>query len=356
VTVHDDLLFILNSWDQGNIYGYRIRSGDADDGSDFALIPLPNSKRILNSFPFGEPRLAINTQFGFPGLTAHEASSQVGLSPDGGWLVVVNKGADPNVGPSHEGSILVYSVDPKSGLPSIDPVHNTSTAGNIRPFSFIWLELAGETIMLLTEADGPSASSYRFSSRTGALTPISENVGNGNRLGLCWNAYHPRSDVMFGTNAPDSSISSYRVNRRGELVLLESVAFSYGDKFTAFPFDVTIVGDFLYTVQAGTGSVAAFQINPRDGSLALATELIAFDAASADLIQNNGLIGLFGGTAGGLAAMRLSTSVEGPISDNNSSSTSRSSSRTKHRKMLPRAAAAAGFHIFIASFAFWLYM
>ena len=356
VTVHDDLLFILNSWGQGNIYGYRIRSGEADGGSDFALIPLPNSKRIIHSFPFDEPRLAINTQFGFPGLTAHESSSQVGFSPDGGWLVVVNKGADPNVGPSHEGDILVYSVDPKSGLPSIDPVHNTSTAGNIRPFSFVWLELDGEDIMLLTESDGPSASSYRFSSRTGALTPISENVGNGNRVGLCWNAYHPQSGVMFGTNAPDSTVSSYRVGRRGELVLLESVAFSYGDKFTAFPFDVSIVGDFLFTVQAGSGSVAAFQINPSNGSLALVNELIAFDGASADLIQNNGLVGLFGGTAGGLAAMRLPTSaeVEAPSSDSSTSSTGTSSSRTKHRKMLPRAAV-AGFQILIiVCFAFWL--
>lgn len=302
LTIHGDLLYILNAWVQGNIFGYRIRS--KNDG-DFHLVPLTKSTRVVNAFPPDEPRFAISTEFGFPGLTAHESSSQVGFSPDGGWLIVVNKGADPNVGPSHEGNILVYKVDSKSGLPSIDPVHNTSTSGNIRPFSFIWLALEDDAIMVLTEADGPSASSYRFDSQDGSLSPITENVGNGNRVGLCWNVYHQESGAMFGTNAPDSTMSSYRVGPRGELTLLDSMAFSYGDKFTAFPFDAAIIGDFLYTVQAGSGSLAMFRIDPLDGSVTLIEEVVAFDAATSDLTENDGLIGLFGGTAGGIAAATL---------------------------------------------------
>ena len=54
-----------------------------------------------------------------------------------------------------------------------------------------------------------------------------------------------------------------------------------------------------------SGSLAMFRIDPLDGSVTLIEEVVAFDAATSDLTENDGLIGLFGGTAGGIAAATL---------------------------------------------------
>ena len=295
LAAHNDLVYVLNSWDQGSLVGYTM---DPDNGK---LTPIDNSTRIVNAYPWNEPRFAINTEFGNPGLTAHEAPSQVGFSPDGNWLISVNKGSD--FSPLHEGNMLVYRVDKGTGLLSTEPVHNYTSSGNIRPFSFVWTKREGHDVMIRTEADGISSTSYRFESSTGALIPITEHLSNGEFLGLCWNVLDEKTNVMWGTNAPNGTVSSYRVLPDGSLELQDSVAHNYGP--LSFPFDVAVEGEFFYSVQAGSGSVAAFEINQVDGTITLVDEIFSMNKGTPSFNDAGGLIGLIGGTAGGLIAMEL---------------------------------------------------
>lgn len=296
LAAYDDIVYVLNTWDQGSIVGYKLNDADG------VLTPIYNSKRILNAYPWDEPRFGINTQFGNPGLTAHESPSQVGFTPDGKYLIVFNKGSDHS--PHHEGNILTYEVDHDTGLTSVEPVHNVSTSGNIRPFSFTWTKRDGKDVMLRTEADGVSSSSYAYNPEDGSLTPLTEHVSNGGRIGLCWNANHEEYGVMYGTNAPNSSISSYHIMEDGSLELFESQAFQFGP--LAFPFDVAVEGNYLYTIQAGSGSMATFQVEP-DGTLSLLRESFIMNPSAPAFDPNGGLLGLRGGTGGGIITVPLAS-------------------------------------------------
>src|SRR3989441_3746223 len=128
LTVHDNVLYVLNAGGEGNISGF-------DVGADGALTPIPGSTRALSGTAVGP--------------------AEVAFTPDGARLVVTEKATS---------RIDVYLVGP-DGIAS--PAVTTASAGGT-PFGFAFGH-RGE--LFVSEAAG-SASSYVIDGN-GGLTPAS---------------------------------------------------------------------------------------------------------------------------------------------------------------------------------------
>jgi 6-phosphogluconolactonase (cycloisomerase 2 family) len=260
VAQHDDLVYVLNSADQGSITGFRLtRSGK--------LIPIPGSTR----------ELAANQQRFAPDPLYNP--TQVSFTPDGSRLVVsIKDGPDPALAPGTEatgpGRILTFAVD-RFGRPS--KAFARTDFGHRGPFGFSFDRrgnlLVGEFVGGPVEdvngakAITGAAGSYRIN-RDGTLTPITPGVPN-HQLDTCWLVNNGR--YAFGANYSSGTVSSYRIGTDGALTLLDPVAGTTehpGNVQGSTPLDsrVSPDGRFLYVVLPGSGKVAGWQIRD-DGSL-----------------------------------------------------------------------------------------
>jgi 6-phosphogluconolactonase len=250
LTIHGDLLYVLNAGGEGNITGFTIDPGGH-------LSPLAGSTRSLNAGGTNPPFFL-------------ESPAQVGFNPLGNMLVVTVKG----IHPVHQ--IHVFGVD-RNGLPSVRPV--TTTSNTTLSFGFVF---AGLNHLLVAEPFGNSlgpdgqgndipppvpmegaVTSYKIK-HDGELVPISTSVLN-KQTATCWIAVTTDRRFAYTTNNVSNSISSYKVDPRGRLVLINEIAAVTG---TA-PVDLAITSDssYLYNVNTADGTLGMYRINRVDGSL-----------------------------------------------------------------------------------------
>ena len=108
-------------------------------------------------------------------------------------------------------------------------------------------------------------SSYEVAD-DGDLQIISASVPT-HQTAACWVVLSRTERFAYTANTPDDSFSSFFVHRDGSLELRESQAASLptgsGPVDMAFSHD----GRFLYSLNAGNGTVGAFWANPFSGSL-----------------------------------------------------------------------------------------
>ena len=242
LTVHQNLLYVLNAGNDGNITGFTF------DNTGH-LTPLAGSTRSLNAGGTNPPNFL-------------NSPAEVGFNPAGDKLVVTVKGAL-----THEPKIHVFTID-GNGLPSAQPVTHATNV----PFGFVFDDLNN---LIVAEPFGPgfpppgppnsfgAASSYRIGSN-GSLTPISTSVSNG-QLATCWIAITTNTRFAYTTNNGTDTISSYKVGSDGSLSLISQIAAETGHA----PVDLAITpnNQYLYNVNAGSGTVSMFKINQSDGSL-----------------------------------------------------------------------------------------
>jgi len=226
LTVRDELLYVLNAGGEGNIAGFTV-------GENGELAPLPGSTRALS------------------GKAADPA--QIELSPDAGHLVVTEKATN---------QIDVYSIG-KDGLAEGPMVHASSGQ---TPFGFAFRR---DGLLVVSEAFGAAkgasaVSSYQLSD-DGALEPVSGSVPD-EQSAACWVVIAGSGRVAFTSNTGSGSVSSYRIDRGGRLVLLDPIA---GDTGTgSSPTDMALAqrSRFLYVLDSGTAVISAFRVR-RDGAL-----------------------------------------------------------------------------------------
>jgi 6-phosphogluconolactonase (cycloisomerase 2 family) len=129
--------------------------------------------------------------------------------------------------------------------------------------------------MLVTEPFGsattiPTGGAGALSSFTvseaGEAVSISSHVGDGGTA-ACWIALEPStSQYAYVSNNLSGSISSYSVGTDGSVTLLAATA-----AIASGPNDFATAQEagtsFLYVLEAGNGTIGAFQINLSDGSL-----------------------------------------------------------------------------------------
>lgn len=226
LTVYWNLLYVLNSGNDGNITGFTV-------GPDGHLTPIPGSTRSLDAGGVNPPLFI-------------DSPAQVAFSAQGNELVVTIKSTR---------SILVFPVD-KAGLPSTQPIVNTSVGA--LPFG-IAFDPQGH--MLVAEPGSQAVSSYEINA-DGTLEVITGSEPNG-QAATCWIVTDGR--FAYTTNNGADTISAYRVGPDGSLTLVDAAAGLTG----GHPVDLAMSRDgrFLYNVNAGSGTLSMFAVDPGDGSL-----------------------------------------------------------------------------------------
>ncbi len=238
VTVHDDLLYVLNAGalpggmgGVANITGFTL-------GSRGELTPLPGSAQPLSGNPVA-------------------GAAQVQFDPKGGLLLVTERNA--NV-------IDTYVVDRQTGLAS-GPMPNANSG--VAPFGFAFTDrgAAGQVIVAQGFQAGPGqggATSYIVTDE-GALQTVSSDVRDG-QDDTCWVVITNDKQYAYVSNFFSDTVSSYRVGSDASLTLLNPVAGQVDPGGRANDEALSIDSRFLYVRNFTTGNISAFQANT-DGSL-----------------------------------------------------------------------------------------
>lgn len=228
LTVHNDLLYVLNAGGSGNISGFRV-------GAHGALTPLAGSTRPLSGSAVGP--------------------AQVQFSPDGDLLIVTEKNTN---------LIDSYRVA-QNGLatgPTAQP-----SAGST-PFGFAF---AKRNRLIVSEAFGGAAgagavSSYRVSDK-GTLKPASASAPD-HQTAPCWVAVTENGRYAYTTNTGSDSISGYEVAQDGSLSLLNANGVTGALSAGSHPIDMGFSREsrYLYVLNSGNGTIAGFRVRS-NGSL-----------------------------------------------------------------------------------------
>ena len=229
VTVHDDLVYVLNAGGTGNISGLRL----AADGS---LSPIASSTRGLS--------------------TASAGPAEVRFDATGAWLVVTEKNTN-KIDTWHVGA---------NGLATGRVVNASS---GITPFGFTF---TNQGILAVSEAFGGAVNASATSTYTinadGTLHVISASVPT-TETSACWAVATNNGRFVFVTNATSGSVSGYSV-RQGQAELLKADGKSAVTG--AAPTDEAISqnSQFLYTLNGGSHTISSFGVSQATGELTAA--------------------------------------------------------------------------------------
>jgi 6-phosphogluconolactonase (cycloisomerase 2 family) len=257
IALDQDLLYVLSSGGEGSITGFAVNPAGR-------LHRIPGSTRSLNAGGTNPPSFI-------------KSPAQVSFDPSGHFLVVTLK---------ERNLIDLFAVD-KNGIPSASPVENPSSGST--PFGF-GFDARGH--LIVAEPFGPATpgvggsgavSSYSIK-EDGTLTPISATVENG-QTATCWIVLGPRGRFAYATNNVSNTITGYRIGFNGKLTLLDPDGVTAEDLDRPVDMGVTTDGHYLYTLNAGGGTVAAYQINRFTGALTFLGEVggLPEDAGAAGL-------------------------------------------------------------------------
>ena len=222
LTLHGDLLYVLNEGGTPNITGFDV----SEDGT---LTQLAGSSRPLIDGGAADP-------------------AQIGFSHDGELLVVTDKAGN---------RLNTYTIN-EDGLPS-PPIDNPSNG--MTPFGFAFNN--GGTLVV-SEAFGGAANQSAVSSydagEDGILSVVSGSVAN-SQTAACWIAITKNGKFAFVSNTGSGTISSYHVNAEdGSLTLLNATAADTGLGSAPIDMDLSVNGRLLFVLLGGTQSVASFRV------------------------------------------------------------------------------------------------
>lgn len=227
LTLHENLLYVLNEGGTPNITGFTV-------GEDGSLTPLAGSTRPLIGGSGADP-------------------AQVGFNADGTLLAVTEKLGN---------RIDTYIVG-ADGTPSA-PIANVSNG--LTPFGFAF---RNDGALVVSEAFGGApnqgkASSY-FAAVAGMLSVISGSVPDF-QTAACWVVITNNGKLVFVSNTGSSAISSYQLGPSGSLSLINSVAGNTGAGSAPIDMALNNSSRYLYVNDNGLQTVHSFAVN-KDGSL-----------------------------------------------------------------------------------------
>ena len=226
VTVHGDLLYVLNGGGTENITAFSISPSGT-------LTMLAGSSRPLSGTGVGP--------------------AQVSFDPSGRWLVVTEKATN---------LIDVYAVG-ANGYASA-PIVNASVGQT--PFGFAFNQ---HGVLIVSEAFGGAANASAVSSYTlgsdGTLHVVSASVPT-TETAACWIAVTGNGKFAYATNTGSASATGYEV-RHAALSILD--ADGRTGSTGAGPIDAAMSRNsrYLYTLNAGSNTISAFVVSNSDGSL-----------------------------------------------------------------------------------------
>jgi len=229
ITVHGDLLYVLNAGGAGSLRGFTI----GEDG----LEPIEGASVPLSG-------------------AATTAPAQVGVSPDGAFVVVTERATN---------QIITYEIGEGGRLDNLV----VNEAEGQTPFGF---EFRDDGVFVVSEAfggpmnPGASAVSSQRVSDGGTLWTFSSSVPNG-QTAACW-VEIVRDQFVYTTNTASNSISAYEMSDEGALTLFPSggVAIDFGDDHS--PLDMIASEDekYLYVLNGVADEIVGFVVED-DGGL-----------------------------------------------------------------------------------------
>jgi 6-phosphogluconolactonase (cycloisomerase 2 family) len=248
VTVNRGVAYVLNAGapqcsNAPEVEGFRI-------GAQGELTPIPGSSRPLSGGNLS-------------------GCTQVSFDKTGKVLIVDEQQAD------------IISTYTRNDDGTVNGPTAQQSTGN-GPFGFTFTQ---RNQLITTENFGAApgqgaAASYAIDERTGALTPASPSVRNG-QSDTCWVVITDDNKLAFTSSfGDDGGLSSYRVQPDGNLVLLRAQAATTG----AGSSDLTLSNDsrFLYAKNSLRGTVTAYRVEDD------------WDLAEIQEVQDGGLLGSIG--------------------------------------------------------------
>ena len=231
IAVHDRLVYVANE-------------GDGTDGSNYTGFTLSDTGGLS---PVGGSTIPLKPT-ALPG--------DILFNSTGTKLVATEVG--PSNGPSFIDSFTVG----KNGLLTAAP-GSPFPAQAVGPFGSEFRPTDPSQLHVSNAHGGPnvgSVSAYQVASN-GRLDPIGTSPYPDKQTAPCWVEITPDGRYLFAVNTAVPSISRYRITGSGALVLLGSTVFN--NPTGRRPFDARLdpSGKTLYVVDAGFGSVSAFDVD-----------------------------------------------------------------------------------------------
>jgi 6-phosphogluconolactonase len=241
VTIHGDLVYVLNDGGSGNISGFKLDPRGR-------LHPLVGSMQYLSN----------------GGSGAAPGPAQVSFSQNGRYLVVTEKATN---------LIDVFPVG-KGGLAG---AASSYPSAGVTPFGFAFNRLG---TMIVSEATGGAANASTISSyaiRNGQLQTITAALPD-NQTAACWIAVTRNGRLAYTTNFGSDSISSFYIAPSGKLTLLNERAGEPGTG--SGPLDMAFNNNnhYLYSLNGGNHTVTAFKLSDK-GNLVLVDSVPAPETA-----------------------------------------------------------------------------
>ena len=241
VTEKDGIVYVLNAGGSGGVNGFR------------------NQRGVLRPIAGAVGTLSANTG---------TAPGQVGFSDDGDVLVVTERGTQRLTSflVRRDGTLADKTVSPSSGAV---------------PFGFAFNK---RDILIVSEAAGSAASSYRFNERSATPIVVTPSLANGQGA-ACWIAVTPDGRFAFSANAATSTVSSFAVARNGQLSLVAGAAGVTGANAGAIDMAVSPDGRQLSVFASRGLQIVSYTIQP-GGTLAPLGGVGGMPAGSAGLAAN----------------------------------------------------------------------
>lgn len=226
VAQHGDLVYVLNSAASSNVVGYRFNFG--------RLRPIDDSLRLL---------------------TANNAgSASIAFSPDGKTLTVTERASN---------SFDVFGVQSDGRLSVLTNTQGVVPGTFAATFAPNGTLLSSETGSGAPNSSTITAYAVQPDRTLRALTTL-PTLGAAN----CWNVVTPNGKFVYVSNSATSSISGFAVQTNGALTPIEQTIVGNNPAGSA-NLDIAVSSDgaYLYTLNAASGAVGVFQIDPSKGTL-----------------------------------------------------------------------------------------
>ncbi|MBE9031750.1 beta-propeller fold lactonase family protein [filamentous cyanobacterium LEGE 11480] len=232
VAVQGNFVYVVNAG-SNSVSGFRLNRFTGK------LKPLPNSSRALSS--------------------DNTAPAQVSFTPNGRALIVTEKATQ---------KIASFPIERNGYLGQA--TFNQSSGQT--PFGFAF-NRRGQLFVSEAAGGAPGASSLssynvrRQGRNRGQLTAITPSSPT-NQTAACWVVITRNGRYAYTTNTGSGTITGYRINRRGQLSLLNPDGLTANTGEGSAPLDMALSRNNreLYVLNSGTNTIGAFDVN-RDGSL-----------------------------------------------------------------------------------------
>jgi 6-phosphogluconolactonase (cycloisomerase 2 family) len=236
VTEREGIVYVLNGGVGGNVAGFR------NDGG--MLEPLADGVRSLSSDAMDV------------------GPAEVAFDAFGRNVVVTEKTTNliDTFAAHRDGTLGQVATTPSAGA---------------TPFGFVF---DVDNHLLVSEAAASTMSSYRFPGNAPhSPMVVSAAVPNG-QVAACWAAVTPDGRFAFTADAGTGAISTYGVDAKGDLTLVQSAAEILAG---SHPIDMVVsaTGKRLFVLNSGNGTIASFAIGGQGVLHPLATVAAPVSAA-----------------------------------------------------------------------------